>query len=42
VLANAALAIQCIEGNTLEEAFALAKESLESGKAKEVLTRLTA
>ena len=41
VLANSALAIQTIEsGKTLKECVAIAKESLESGKAKKVLTTL--
>lgn len=41
VIANAAMALQCYSpGKTLEEAIAEARESLLSGKAKNVLTKL--
>lgn len=42
VLANAALAIQTVRPETsLSDAVSMAKESIESGKAKAVLTKLT-
>ncbi len=42
VLANAALAIQTVHPeNSLSDAVAMAKESIESGRAKGVLTKLT-
>ena len=41
LIANAALAIKCLENEKpLEECIAIANESLQSGKAKEALTKL--
>lgn len=41
IIANAALAIKCLENEKpLEECIAIANESLQSGKAKEALTKL--
>jgi len=40
VLANAALAIQIMNGKSMEESLAEAKESLESGKAHQALKTL--
>ncbi len=40
VIANAALAIQCFKNNSIEEALAIAEESIESGKALTVFKNL--